>query len=75
MGLLDGKVAAITAGTRSIGRAIAESFLAEGASVVVNGRSLEKGKTAVEEMIAAGAGDRVHFIQGDAGRTAMTSRG
>jgi 3-hydroxybutyrate dehydrogenase len=68
MGFLDGQVAAITAGTRSIGRAIAESFLSEGASVVVNGRSIDKGKTAVEEMIAAGAGDRVHFIQGDAGR-------
>jgi 3-hydroxybutyrate dehydrogenase len=67
MGLLDGKVAAITAGTRSIGRAIAESYLAEGASVVVNGRSAEKGKTAVAEMAAGGAGDRVHFIAGNAG--------
>ena len=67
MGLLDGKVAAITAGTRSIGRAIAEIYLAEGASVVVNGRSPEKGQTAVDEMSAAGAGDRVHFIAGNAG--------
>jgi NAD(P)-dependent dehydrogenase (short-subunit alcohol dehydrogenase family) len=67
MGLLDGQVAAITFGTRSIGRAIAEVFLREGASVVVNGRNAEKGKTAVDEMSASGAGDRVHFIQGDAG--------
>jgi 3-hydroxybutyrate dehydrogenase len=66
MGLLDGKVAAITAGTRSIGRAIAEIYLAEGASVVVNGRGQEKGFAAVEEMRAAGAGDRVLFVQGDA---------
>jgi 3-hydroxybutyrate dehydrogenase len=67
MGVLDGKVAAITAGTRSIGRAIAEAYLAEGASVVVNGRSLEKGKRAVAEMSESGGGDRVFFIQGDAG--------
>ena len=43
MGKLDGKVAAITASTRSIGRAIAEAYLAEGAKVVVSGRSEEKG--------------------------------
>src|SRR4051812_30537082 len=65
MGLLDGRVAVITSSTRSIGRAVAEAFLAEGGSVVLNGRSLEKGKRAVEEL-AAGAGERVHFIQGDA---------
>ncbi|MGI9596043.1 MAG: SDR family NAD(P)-dependent oxidoreductase, partial [Acidimicrobiales bacterium] len=62
MGLLDGKVACVTGGTRGIGRAAAEAFLREGASVVVNGRSPEKGAAAVEEM---GAGDRAHFIAGD----------
>jgi 3-hydroxybutyrate dehydrogenase len=66
MGLLDSRVAAITSSTRSIGRAVAQAFVAEGASVVLNGRSLEKGKAAVDELAAAGAGDRVHFIQGDA---------
>jgi NAD(P)-dependent dehydrogenase (short-subunit alcohol dehydrogenase family) len=63
MGKLDGKVAAITGSTRSIGRGIAEAFLAQGASVVINGRSDEKGRAAMEEM---GGGDRVAFWQGDA---------
>jgi 3-hydroxybutyrate dehydrogenase len=63
MGKLDGKVAAITGGTRSIGRGMAEAFLAEGASVVVNGRSEEKGAKCLEEM---NAGDRAAFFAGDA---------
>ena len=60
---LEGKVAAVTGGTRGIGRAIAEAFLREGANVVINGRSEEKGQRAVEEI---GAGDAVHFVAGDA---------
>ena len=43
MGKLDGKVAAITGGTRSIGRGIADAFVREGASVVVNGRDEAQG--------------------------------
>jgi NAD(P)-dependent dehydrogenase (short-subunit alcohol dehydrogenase family) len=63
MGKLEGKVACITGGTRSIGRAMADAFVAEGAKVVVNGRDPEKGQRCLEEM---GAGDDAAFFAGDA---------
>ena len=59
---LEGKVAAITGGTRGVGRAIAEAILAEGGKVVLNGRSDEKGQEALAEM---GAGNRAVFVQGN----------
>lgn len=67
MGKLEGKVAAITGGTRSIGRAMADAFLREGASVVVNGRDEAKGAACLAEM---NAGDRAAFYAGDASKQA-----
>jgi 3-hydroxybutyrate dehydrogenase len=61
-GVLEGRVAVITGGTRGIGRAIAEAFVREGASVLINGRSEEKGREALAQM---NAGDRVQFLAGD----------
>ena len=62
MGKLDGRVAVITSGSTGIGRGIGEAFLAEGASIVINGRDSEEGAKALKEM---NAGDRGHFIRGD----------
>jgi 3-hydroxybutyrate dehydrogenase len=67
MGKLDGKVACITGGTRSIGRAIADAFIAEGATVVVNGRDEAKGAECLKEI---NAGDRAAFYGGDASKQA-----
>jgi 3-hydroxybutyrate dehydrogenase len=56
------RVAVITGGTEGIGFGIARAFVAEGATVIINGRNPEKGARALD---ALAAGDRAHFIAGD----------
>ncbi len=67
MGKLEGRVACITGGTQSIGRAMAEAFVREGAKVVVNGRDAGKGASAVA---ALGGADHAAFYGGDASKQA-----
>jgi NAD(P)-dependent dehydrogenase (short-subunit alcohol dehydrogenase family) len=64
--LLDGQAVAVVGGSRGIGRAAALALAAEGASVVVNGRSGD----AVAETCAAieGAGGRAAAAVGNAAR-------
>ena len=68
---LEGKVAAITGGTRGIGRGIAEAFLAEGAKVAINGRSQEKGSQALKEINRP---DETLFVAGDVKKQADVVR-
>jgi 3-hydroxybutyrate dehydrogenase len=65
MGVLDGKVTAVTGGTRGIGCGIAEGFLRAGARVVLNGRDPAKGELCLKEL---DAGEAAHFIEGDVTR-------
>ncbi len=60
---LTGKVALVTAGSRGIGRGIVEELLERGATVVLTGRSEEKGAAALAEL---GQPERTAFLSGDA---------
>ncbi|MEA2674117.1 MAG: hypothetical protein QOI92_1309 [Chloroflexota bacterium] len=60
---LENKTALITGATSNIGRAIAINFAAEGAHVVVSGRSQERGADVVDEIRAAGG--RADFVAAD----------
>lgn len=60
MGRLDRKVCIVTGATSGIGRATAERFVAEGATVVLAGRRRELGAS-----IAAGLGAAASFVRTD----------
>ena len=68
---LQDRVAAVTGGSRGIGRGIVEAFLREGASVCFNGRDRKAGAAAIEELSSPG---RVEFVQGDARQSADIQR-
>ncbi|HEU4673455.1 MAG TPA: SDR family NAD(P)-dependent oxidoreductase [Candidatus Limnocylindrales bacterium] len=65
---LAGKRAVITGGTSGIGRATALRFLDEGASVVVGGRSAERGEALVAEL-GTDESSRLHVRQADVARS------
>ncbi|MEY4513612.1 MAG: hypothetical protein RLZZ450_5734 [Pseudomonadota bacterium] len=62
---LEGKVAVITGATSGIGEASARLFIAQGAAVVLAGRSAERG-----QQIAAEFGERALFVTADVTREA-----
>ncbi len=57
------KVTLITGGTSGIGRATANLFAREGAAVAITGRSEERGREVVQEVVRAGG--RAIFIRAD----------
>lgn len=58
---LEGRTALVTGATSNIGRAVAEAFAAEGAHVVVSGRSAGRGKEVVDGIRARGG--RADFVR------------
>jgi 3-oxoacyl-[acyl-carrier protein] reductase len=68
-GALTGRVALVTGSTRGIGRGIAARFAAEGARVVVNGRSAEDAERVAKELDASAIG-----LAADVGDSAQAER-
>ncbi|MCX5532195.1 SDR family oxidoreductase [Streptomyces sp. NBC_00006] len=71
-GRLHGRTALVTGSTSNIGQAIVEVFAAEGAHVVVSGRSAERGAAVVAGIRASGG--RADFVAADLDGSPEASR-
>ncbi|MFE3213691.1 SDR family NAD(P)-dependent oxidoreductase [Streptomyces antimycoticus] len=71
-GRLQDKRALVTGATSNIGRAVAERFAAEGAHVIVSGRSAERGAEVVGAIRARGG--RADFVPADLDGSTAASR-
>lgn len=67
--VLQGKVAVITGGTRGFGLAVARAYAAEGAAVVISGRTAQAVEAAVAGLTAAGA--QASGVRADAAEAAQ----
>lgn len=65
--LLKGKTALVTGSTGGIGKAIAESLICEGASVLINGRNEAKVKAVAEELNSKYPGAEIYPAAADLG--------
>jgi 3-oxoacyl-[acyl-carrier protein] reductase len=73
MGILDGKVALVTGGSKGIGAGIAKGLAAAGASLVVNyASSKERADRVVSEIIAQGG--KAFAAQGDVSKSSDVKR-
>jgi NAD(P)-dependent dehydrogenase (short-subunit alcohol dehydrogenase family) len=70
---LDNKVAIVTGGSRGIGKAITERFIAEGARVVVNYRAAAEPAETLVNAIRAAGGDAIP-VQADVAHRSETDR-
>jgi NAD(P)-dependent dehydrogenase (short-subunit alcohol dehydrogenase family) len=71
-GRLQGKTALVTGATSNIGRAIAEAFAAEGAHVVISGRSTQRGAQVADGIRSRGG--RADFVRAELDGSAEASR-
>lgn len=71
---LRGKLALVTGSTAGIGYAIAAALRKEGASVIVNGRTAARVRTAIENLGAIDSAGEIHAAHGDLGSSEECER-